>query len=503
MFVEEFNGAKGAKYFRYKIGDKEIADAAGAVLCELLNCNISYFLYDYQCYLHSGEIKFKKRVEHIYNTFSPTLQYILKDIFPMNFENVSMLEEIDDLVKMISSKIASNDDASYDFFIFALMHFYGYKPPIFPIQKYKISFLNFICPLIEYYIPFKIHTDDYQKTIKEIDEIDNIPRLETLLLALEKLIEIENLEQNNIRTSMHSKHVRDLIMWYCMDELQKYNCLPYDMENSDSNQSENTYNKIHLEQLEKLNANTTFVMVQRMCEESAIPYKHFFINLLYSYNKSKSNKNKVYYLKDSKELICHGILYCFKDNHLPIKQCKYCKRFYARTQNSQTVCLSCKGLNSSMTSQEQKEVFGEKIEVLLTRVYRKLCYKNVEGKPTFTHSKYTYDKSADATQLSYEQSRILVDSFAELIRKYKRMGYEYIERYKMLDDPILQKDYATFVKQWMLKIDEYYTSKNIQEAIKCALEKDCNNPVVIITEFSLNAIEVDEKQQIIPLYIQK
>ena len=171
-------------------------------------------------------------------------------------------------------------------------------------------------------------------------------------------------------------------------------------------------------------------------------------------------------------------------------------------QNSQTVCFSCKGLSSSMTDEEQKVIFGEKIEVLLTRVYKKLCYGTVKGKSTFTQNKYTYDKDSDAELLSNEQSRILVDNFVDLIRKYKRMGYEYIERYKTFVDPNVQKDYATFVQEWMHRIDDYYGSKKIIELIKQAQDIDPNKPVVIIKEFILSGVQVEEVENHIHLYKQ-
>lgn len=496
MYVEEFSGLKGAKIFRYKIRDREYEETAGTVVCELLNSGIFNLLNDYQCYLHSGKEEYRKRVEKTYTGFSQALQDILKDIFPINSHNVYVLEEIADLITMISHKIDSND-ANYNFFLFAMTNFYEYKPPVFPIQKYKVSFLSFICPLIENYIPFNIYIDDYRKLIEEINEINNILYLETLLIRLEKLIEKENIEKNNIRRSIHCKHIRDIIIWYCMDEVQKYNYLPYDLEDDDLELIENKYDKLYLEQLEALNANTDLIMIQRICEENSISYKSFFIDLLYSYNNFDKEKRTTYYLRNAKELICHAILYCFKDNQLPIKQCKYCKKYYTRIQNSQTVCSSCKGLTGPMTDKEQKEVFGEKIEVLLNSVYRKLCYRNKDGKSTLRYDKYTKDGL-----LTVQQSNILVKRFVKLISEYKKMGYEYIKKYKSLVDPLVQKDYANFVKEWMRRIDEYYTSRNIRDLIEQALEKDFDKPIVIIKEFSLNVIQVEETERNILLYKQ-
>ena len=498
MFVEEFNSSIGATFFRYKIGNNEFEDAAGVVLCELLNSDICCLLYDYQCFLHSGEDKFRKRVENKYYTFSPTLQNILKDIFPINSHNIAILEEINDLIGVISSKIASND-ASYDFFIFALTNFYGYKPPISPIRKYKVSFLGFICPLIENYIPFIMHTDEYKKLITEINESDNIPHLQELLLKLEQLIEQEFVEQNDVRIEAHCKNIRNIIMGYCLD-IQKYDYLPYDIENEIIDMNNEQYELLYSEQFAQLNSDTDLIMIQRICEETFISYKPFFIDLLYSYNNKNSN---TYYLKNVKELISHALLYCFKGNQLPIKQCKYCKKYYIRHQNSQTVCLSCRGLTSSMTKEEQIKVFGSKIDDKLTLLYKKLCYSTIKGKHTLNRNKYTLIKDENGELrdlLNEKQSQILVDSFTELISDYKSVGRKYIERYQTLPDTIVQKDFADYVKSWLKTIEEYYTFNKIKGIVERAKASNPENPIVIIKKYLLDGIQVEEKEFSIPLY---
>lgn len=497
MRVEEYSGSKNSRWFKYTTSDEQVIEGlAGTVLCKLLNISWPEFVNEYACALYSDNKNKQDNLKIIYEKFDDDIKIVVGDILPPTTNGLKYLEKISDMLCMISDKI-NKRVASYDYFNFVLTNFYNYKPPLFPIQKYNISFLSFICPLIQEYCPFQKHILDFDILVSEIEKSKNLVELEDKLLQLRDLIKLEADERIEplliAKYNSHSKKICDLIEWYCLTCVSMNGNYMYEQNIEDlfDEEKNRTFEK---EELDNLNIQTNFRLIEHICNEEAAPYKPFLIDLLYSYNdpqKSKIPKN-IYYLEDIFELVSHSILYCYRENACPIIKCKYCKKYFPRQQNSQEVCEDCKHLTGAMKNSEVKRIFGVNLFGIINNIYRRLCYQG-----TGKDSKYSTDRYINFCENSL-QSKLLVEGLKQLKNELNNEVYDICEKYKSITDDSMKEEYVQFVLEWIDKVNNYYSFALIKELLEEALKKD--NPIFIIKRIRLNIIHIEESDYEIKLY---
>ena len=503
MFLRIQKGNKRIKTFQYTIGEETITGLAGELLCKMMDFDWDMFVYEYGYYLHTQDEKTLVRIEQQFAELSAPIQRMFDGIFPPNWHSLKELESVSDVLLLIKRKISTNE-ASYDYFHFVLTNFYGYKPPVFPIQEHEISFLGYLKPLIDKYCPIKYCEEKYKALIDEINGVTNTITLEQLLLDLRDLLKEESAKRTEysfVKTDRPAyrvfeydcKKICGLIEWYCFHYVDGNGSYYYNYDPEELYEKDLTFAADKAE-LVRLNRETNFALIQRLCEEEEVPYKSFFIDLLYSYNqKNPSNK---YYLENAFDLICHAILFCYESSMRPIAQCKYCRKYFPREENSQEVCRNCKDLTGNKKNARIKEIFGVDLYGVINNIYRRLCYGK-DGKLSYDKYNIREDPLSDDMLLTPAQSETLVTALKEVKNLLSQDVYTAYERYLGYQDDAMKQMFVEFVVDWVKEIDRYYTLDTIKSLIlasKAEAERQhLTNPILHMKQIRLNIVHIEEE----------
>lgn len=503
MFLRIQKGNKRIKTFQYTIGEETVTGLAGELLCEMLDFDWDMFVYEYGYYLHTQDEKTLIRIEQQFTEVSSPIRKMFDGIFPPNAYSLKELELVSDVLLLLKRKISSNE-ASYDYFHFVLTNFYGYKPPVFPIQEHEISILGYLKPLIDKYCPIKYCEEKYKALIDEINSVTNTIALEQLLLDLRDLLKEESAkrtEYNFVRTDRPAyrvfeydcKKICSLIEWYCFNYVDGDGSYYYNYDPEELFE-ENATLVADKAELARLNKATNFALIQRLCEEEDVPYKSFFIDLLYSYNqRNPSNK---FYLENAFDLICQAILFCYESSMRPIAQCKYCRKYFPREENSQEVCRNCRNLTGNKKNARIKEIFGVDLYGVVNNIYRRLCYGK-DGKLSYDKYNIREDSLSADRLLSPEQSAALVTALIDIKNTLSKDVYTAYERYLGYQDDSMKEMFIEFVVAWVREIDHYYTLDTIKSLILAAKAEaehlHLPNPVLHINQIRLNIVHIEEE----------
>ena len=498
MQVEEIVKSKKEKHLRYIFDDgSTISKDTGELLCRFLNAEWDDFSYLYEAAQETGLTVFHESLNLQFTQLDPSLRNCLDCIFPVNFENMRTLKKTIDLIKFIKAHTL-NDTVSYHSFHCILTHFYGYIPPLPITQKKSTNMFSFLDALIK---DLKLAKDKISRLLKDVKPFKekNILLTQKVTNDLKDLMATV-LENNDKR--FNSQHQRidnflDSFFDAYIEELKNH--IPLLFSDTSDQCIEKICQTTDPEELNLINSRSTFSAIEKLCVENNVTYmdKHIFLNLLYQdIEPSYTGKApKIYYLHNSFDLICHAVLYYFKDNTAPIKRCEFCKKFFPRHINSQKVCNDCKPIAYKMKAKKWKDIFGIDLLRLTKNIYRRLCYQGRGRDSKYCKLKYiNYVPSKDKAKKE-TQSEILVRELKRLAIDLHRVATIIYEEYHNYNDAEIQKFYVESVLAWAKKIDEYYRLDNVRQLIKNAKSIDKEKHVVKITFFDFDVINIIEEER--------
>ena len=180
----------------------------------------------------------------------------------------------------------------------------------------------------------------------------------------------------------------------------------------------------------------------------------------------------------------------------PITQCKYCRKYFPREENSQEVCRNCKDLTGNKKNARIKEIFGVDLYGVINNIYRRLCYCK-DGKLSYDKYNIREDPLSDDMLLTPEQSESLVTALKEVKNHFSQDVYTAYERYLGYQDDSMKQMFIEFVVDWVKEIDRYYNLDTIKSLILAAKAEaehlHLSNLVLHIKQIRLNIVHIEEE----------